>query len=153
MVELAGAVRSSGAFAFAAGARGGTGVGATKRYALVLEDDAALATTIADALTEAGWQVRTVHTIVEARALIEREHPALLVLDLTLSDEFGGELLEHLAGRDDAPATVIVSGFGLAPIIAARFDVELVRKPFDVDRLLTAVERAEREGVRPRTND
>jgi len=144
--------RDSRVQAFASGVSGGVGARTSDRKALVVEDDAAMATTIADALAVAGWTVVSSPTIADARRMLATERPSLLVLDLTLSDEFGGELLEQLAGRDDAPATVIVSGFGLAPIIAARFEVELVKKPFDVERFLVVVERAERTGVRPRAN-
>lgn len=124
-----------------------------ERTALVLEDDEAMGTAIADALEDRGWEAMVVDTLAGARAAIREARPALLVLDLTLKDEFGATLLQELAGRDDAPATVIVSGFGLAPLVAARFEVELVNKPFDVDRFLDAVERAKRESKKPRASD
>jgi len=122
---------------------------ASDRRALVVEDDAGMATAIADALEDRGWQVATVDTLVRARAHIAEHHPSLLVLDLTLRDEFGATLLDELSHRDDAPATVIVSGFGLAPLVASRFDLEVVSKPFAVDALIAAVERADREGKKP----
>jgi len=124
-----------------------------QRVALVVEDDEAMGTAIADALDDRGWNVVVVDTLAAARDTIARSHPALLVLDLTLKDEFGATLLDELAGRDDAPATVIVSGFGLAPLVAARFEVELVNKPFAVDAFIDAVERANRDGKKPRATD
>jgi DNA-binding NtrC family response regulator len=122
-------------------------------HALVLEDDEAMGTALADALHEGGWQTQIVGTLSAARTALRNVHPTLLVLDLTLEGEFGATLLDELAGRDDAPATVIVSGFGLAPLVAARYEVELVNKPFSVDALLDAVERARREGRTPRPKD
>jgi DNA-binding NtrC family response regulator len=126
---------------------------AGERTALVLEDDEAMGIAIADALADRGWDATVVDTLGAARATIRDAHPTLLVLDLTLKDEFGATLLDELAGRDDAPATVIVSGFGLAPLVAARYEVELVNKPFSVDAFIDAVERARGEGKRPRATD
>jgi DNA-binding NtrC family response regulator len=120
---------------------------------LVLEDDEAMGIALADALADLGWDATVVDTLAAARTAIHDVHPSLLVLDLTLREEFGATLLDELAGRDDAPATVIVSGFGLAPLVAARYEVELVDKPFEVDTFLDAVDRAERDAKKPRTAD
>ena len=120
---------------------------------LVLEDDEAMGTAIADALEERGYDAIVVDTLASARSALHDARPAILVLDLTLKEEFGATLLDELAGRDDAPATVIVSGFGLAPLVAARYEVELVNKPFNVDAFLDAVERAKREQKKPRAVD
>lgn len=122
----------------------------SERVALIVEDDEAMATAIANALDDAGWQVITVSSLASARETIANRRPSVLVLDLTLRDEFGATLLDELATREVAPATVIVSGFGLAPLVAARFDVELVSKPFEMDAFLQAVDRAGRDDKRPR---
>ena len=112
-----------------------------------------MGTAIVEALEDRGYRSMLVDTLTAARDALSRTRPALLVLDLTLKDEFGATLLDELAGRDDAPATVIVSGFGLAPLVAARYEVELVNKPFDVDKFLDAVERARRDAKKPRATD
>lgn len=117
---------------------------------IVIEDDAALRSAICGALEDAGLHPVECADLATARAAIERLRPAVVVLDLSLEGEFGGDLLAELAGREDAPAVVICSAFGLAHIVAARYSVPCVRKPFDLDELVTAVQRAVAEEVRPR---
>jgi CheY-like chemotaxis protein len=110
-------------------------------FALIVEDDPVLATVLSEALADEGYATRVALTAAAARGLMV-EHPgALLILDLTLPDGFGGDLLAEAERRRELPRTVIVSTFGLAEIIARRYDAELVRKPFELEKFLGAVER------------
>lgn len=127
-----------------------TGIHPAVRPVLVIEDDAAVAQSIADIVREAGFNPVTVHTLADARPALERERPALVVLDLTLQSEFGGDLLEELSRQPDAPAVLIVSAFHLAKIVADLYHLPVVAKPFGVQQLITAVEQAFAANARPR---
>ena len=120
------------------------------RSVLVIEDDPAMAQAIADVFTDAGYHPVSVRTLAEGRTSLVEDRPELVVLDLTLETEFGAGLLEDLSSRAESPPVVIVSGFGLAPMVAQRFSVPLVNKPFGVDALLAAAERAIDQSLRPR---
>lgn len=117
---------------------------------IVIEDDVALRSAICGALEDAGLHPVECADLATARAAIERLQPAVVVLDLSLEEEFGGDLLAELAEREDAPAVVVCSAFGLAHLVAARFSVPCVRKPFELDELVAVVQRAAAEQVRPR---
>lgn len=117
---------------------------------LLVEDDATLSRTVASALIDEGYLVVTANTLAAARTALERSSPTALILDLTLPDSFGADLLADLATADHAPPTVILSVFHLAPLIAERYDVELVRKPFEIDALVAAVKRAVERQRRPK---
>lgn len=116
---------------------------------LVVEDDAVLSRAVCDALIDEGYVVLTASTAEAARAMLQRSRPSVLVLDLTLPDCFGGDLLAELAQTDDPPPTVILSVFHLASMIANRYNVELVSKPFEMDLLIAAVRRAQEQQLRP----
>lgn len=116
---------------------------------LIVEDDAVLSRAISDALIDEGYLVVSVATIAAARAALERAQPSVIVLDLTLPDSFGGDLLADLAKEEVAPPTVILSLFHLAPMVAERHGVELVRKPFEMEGLLAAIRRALELRTRP----
>ena len=120
------------------------------RPVLVVEDDAVLAQTIADIVREAGYEPVTVHTLADARPALERERPGLVILDLTLHSEFGGDLLEELSRRPESPAVLIVSAFNLAKMVADLYHLPVVAKPFGVQQLITAVEQAFAANRRPR---
>lgn len=126
----------------------------TRRQALtptlIVEDDVVLRGAIRGALEDAGFHPVECADLNAARAVIDRARPRVMVLDLALGDEFGAELLEELAGRDDSPAVVVCSAFGLAHLVAARYSVPFVAKPFDLDTLVREVERAIEENLSPR---
>lgn len=118
--------------------------------AVVLEDDEALAATIAEAIEGAGFHPVTVRTLGEARQALQGERPDVVFLDLSLEEGFGADLLEELCDDAEAPAVVIVSGFPLAPLVAQRYGVPLVSKPFELDALVAAAEEARTVGRKPR---
>lgn len=120
------------------------------RRALIVEDDEVLCDAIREALEDAGYESTACAALGDAREQIAQSMPAVVVVDLSLPGEFGADLLEELASRDDAPAAVVCSAFSLAELIAARYQVPCVRKPFELDELLVAVGRAVDEGARPR---
>src|SRR5689334_10944147 len=119
--------------------------GARHRFdskALVVEDDDDLRANIADALCCAGFSVVSCKTAQCMKVALSMEAIAVLVLDLTLPDEFGGDLLAALARRPDAPPTVVASGFSLAHLVGEKYGLEVVIKPFSTDQLVAAVSRA-----------
>lgn len=118
--------------------------------ALVVEDDAGMATALTDLLMDAGYRPVTVASVRDAKACIDEAPPAVVLLDLSLADSFGTELLESLADAESAPPIVVVSAFRLASLIADRFGVELVTKPFEDTTLFSAMQRAIDRGGRPK---
>jgi DNA-binding response OmpR family regulator len=118
--------------------------------ALIVEDDLSLRGSLMALFEEEGYEAIGVSRLDEARASLASRKPGVLVLDLTLEGEFGGDLLAELAEAEAAPATVIVSAFRLAKLVADRYGVPLVGKPFDLSTLVTQVRDAERDELRPR---
>jgi DNA-binding response OmpR family regulator len=119
--------------------------------AIVLEkDDVAMGRVLAGALQSVGYRTVIAGTVAEARALLSNGKVDLVLVDLGLDEGFGVELLIELCETPDAPTTVIVSDYDLASIIAARFGVPLVEKPFAIEVLLHTVDDARRHDLRPR---
>jgi DNA-binding response OmpR family regulator len=116
---------------------------------LIVEDDPVLRTVIAGALEDAGFHPVECADLASSRTAIARANPSVVVLDLGLGDEFGDALLEELAASDAAPAVVVCSAFGLASLIAARFSVPCVMKPFDLEVLIDQVHAAIEDNRRP----
>ncbi len=118
--------------------------------ALIVEDDAILAQSMAELLEDEGYATAITPTLGEARKALGHCDPHVLILDLTLPDAFGGDLLHELAENENAPPTVLVTTFPLARMLAARHEVELVMKPFLLDDLLDGIRRAREHSRRPR---
>jgi two-component system response regulator PilR (NtrC family) len=129
---------------------GVSGPRAVAGAALVVDDDPVLAAAIVEFLNDLGFIARAVNTVAAAREQFRTWAFDVLVLDLTLPDEFGGDLLGELAETPRPPITVLVSGFALASIIARRHDVPLLTKPFALEALSDAIASARRDSRRPR---
>lgn len=74
---------------------------------LVVDDDHELRAIVAFALRNAGLFTLEAASAAEALALVEREQPALVVLDLNLGREDGLELLPRLREKSRAPVLVL----------------------------------------------
>jgi DNA-binding response OmpR family regulator len=115
----------------------------TGASALIAEDDADLATVLAEQLEDMGYRVRIAFDGEAALVAMRREDPAMLVVDLGLPKHDGISLV--LAARRRGATFPIVAMTGWRdPAIhdrarAAGCDL-ILRKPFTADELQQAVE-------------
>ena len=121
-----------------------------KAHVLGVEDDEVVRGSIEQIVNDAGHTASTATNLTEARVYLAVAMPDVMVLDLNLEGEFGGDLLSELATLRTAPATVLVSAYPFAGLVAERFGVELVRKPFAIEDLDGAIDRARKNARRPR---
>jgi DNA-binding response OmpR family regulator len=117
---------------------------------LIVEDDESLREAFTAVFEDEGWQVTSAPDLASARRALETQRPGLVVLDLTLDGEFGGDFLAELAGAEKAPVTLVVSALPNAKEIAARYGVDALAKPFDLDELFARVAASVIGGRRPR---
>lgn len=76
---------------------------------LVVEDEPAIAESVAYALGRAKFEAATASSLEQARRHLEESEVSLVVLDLMLPDGSGFELIEELAARSAAPAIIVLS--------------------------------------------
>lgn len=127
---------------------------AKKLDVLVVDDETALATAIGTALTRRGHQVEVVGAADEALL----RAPQVLVADLNLGGSSGLDLLSAFHARGERPHTIFVAGDPTlrdcrrALLLGA---AEFLPKPFRLEELVRAVERAPRQTARiePETAD
>jgi len=125
--------------------------GASRATVLIVEDDAALARTLIDALDLAGYRVWHAIDGADARAQLERARPDMILLDLILPDIDGLVLCYTLKSAANVPI-VICSGTNRKrdPILALKLGADdFVHKPFELDDLLARVEAVLRRTPRP----
>lgn len=104
---------------------------------LVIEDDPDLADILAEVMQDEGYRVCRADSLSSARASWERERPAVVVLDLWIDGESTEGVLAERAGNDES--IVLCSGSNGARAIADTFGVPFVRKPFELEELLSAM--------------
>ncbi|HET8647928.1 MAG TPA: response regulator [Vicinamibacteria bacterium] len=118
---------------------------------LVVEDDAPLARLIEALLDSAGYRVISAGDGERALESVRSDHPALVLLDLTLPKLDGWEVLERLrAAGGCRPPVILFTGHHAALDRALEAGAAAaILKPFDVDDLLNTVERLLPEGAEP----
>lgn len=113
------------------------------RRVLLVEDEVSVASAIADLLTVCGCHVDVVHTGGHAQLAIERFKPDVVLLDVHLPDLDGREVFRRLRARWPELPVVFSSGHvrDLSEVAGdERERVRLLRKPYEADALLSAIE-------------
>ena len=110
---------------------------------LIVDDDAAIRTVVAEALRREGHRVEAVATLADCARALAVARPDVLVSDVVLPD---GDGLEHLAalGPDAPPAIVMSARNTLTTAVRATEAgaFEYLPKPFDLADLSNAVRSA-----------
>jgi len=76
---------------------------------LVIDDDAAIRLVIAEALKRDRYEVREAATIAEAREMLAKSVPDLLVTDVVLPDGNGRDLLPALLAKAPQLPIIVLS--------------------------------------------
>ncbi len=105
-------------------------------YILLVEDDHAVRELLVDLLSDAGYQVIGVQSLVEAHATISARQPSLVLLNQRLPDGDGTSLLPAL--HPAPPPVIVLSGQAAPPVLPAGV-LHWLQKPFDLQDLLAAV--------------
>lgn len=108
---------------------------------LIVEDEQLVREALAASLREHGFLVATAPNAERARYVLEKDRPDLVVLDLSLPDEDGLELLAGLRTTDDLPV-IVVSGRGEEDDKIAGLEIgadDYVAKPFSPRELVSRV--------------
>jgi two-component system response regulator CpxR len=111
---------------------------------LIVEDDADIRELLSSVLALEGYPVVTAADGAEGLEQLRAAHPALVLLDLMMPSMDGWEF-RRLQMMDPTLAevpTVILSGDGRLEAKAASLGTAFLRKPVDLDELLSVVAKA-----------
>jgi DNA-binding NtrC family response regulator len=115
---------------------------------LVVDDEPRYCAQLERELARAGYEVRTAHSGREAITLGARYHPDVLITDWMLRNHVDGLCVaQTLQSVLPDMRTIVITGFASADLRAqatAMRSVDFVEKPFGLQRLRHAVQRAER---------
>lgn len=109
---------------------------------LVVDDDPAILTTLAEFLDMEGYQVATATNGREALGLVEDMDPALVLLDMRMPVLDGWGFARVLRERGRRLPILVMTAARDARVWAEEIDAAgYLAKPFDLTELLSAVER------------
>jgi len=112
---------------------------------LLIEDDREIATTLRSVLEAAGYEVSYAQNGKEGQRLIEDVRPALVITDMMMPQLGGFPVLEFLKQMTDPPKVIMITANegGRHKAYAEMLGVsDYLRKPFAMDVMLEAVEKA-----------
>jgi DNA-binding response OmpR family regulator len=113
---------------------------------MVVEDEALVAMLVEDALIDAGFGVMgPAATVEEAMALLSRERPDAVVLDLNLAGETSTPVADELMAR--GIPYVIATGYGASGLPPGHQDATVLAKPYDPAELTSVLGRLCRQPV------
>ncbi|MCX7667190.1 MAG: response regulator [Gemmataceae bacterium] len=119
---------------------------------LLVDDDRELIDGLKALLEKQGFNVIQANNGHQARDVIYAQKPDLVILDMMMPRMGGYPVLEHFKGKPEAPPIIMITANeGSRHKAYAEYlgVIDYIRKPFAMDRLLEAVEKALR--VPPKT--
>src|SRR5882672_9962292 len=118
---------------------------APRGHVLVVDDEAAILSTLKKALTLEGYAVDVAGGVGVAEERIRRGNYDVVLLDVALPDGDGVGLLERLRASGNEVAAIMMSGHGTveAAVRATKLGaLDFLEKPLSSDRLLLVVDNA-----------
>jgi two-component system nitrogen regulation response regulator NtrX len=114
---------------------------------LIVDDERDIRELIGDILRDEGYDTRLAGNSDDAMAEINREPPALIILDIWLKDSRmdGIDILKTVRRSNPDIPVVIISGHGNIEIAVAAIKqgaYDFIEKPFNIDQLLVVISRA-----------
>src|SRR5499426_443403 len=120
-----------------------------KSRILVIDDEAAIRDSFKMTLEYEGYEFVGAATGQEGLALLEREGPDLVLLDVKMPGMDGLEVLDRIRALNDALPVVVVSGHGtISTAVEAtkKGAFDFIEKPFASDRVLVCLRNALDQG-------
>src|ERR1700693_3987201 len=112
---------------------------------LVVDDDMELSDGLRIVLEKLGHRVLQARDGQQGKQIIYQQRPDLVILDMMMPRMGGYPVLEHFRGKTDAPPIIMITANEGSRHKAYAEDlgvIDYIRKPFAMERLLEAVEKA-----------
>ena len=117
----------------------------TTKTILIVDDDRELVEGLRAVLERQGYRVMQAHDGHQGKQAIYNQRPDLVILDMMMPRMGGYPVLEHFRGKTDAPPIIMITANeGSRHKAYAEYlgVIDYIRKPFAMERLLEAVNRA-----------
>lgn len=112
---------------------------------VILEDDRSIGRLMESVLGDEGYEIELLEDASGFWPAVEANPPDLVLMDVLLGDADGRTWYQEFRDRGYRAPLLLVSALAGLEDIAADLGVGYVKKPFDLDDLVAAVEDALRE--------
>jgi two-component system response regulator AtoC len=120
-----------------------------KAQILVVDDERLIRSSLQRALASLGHQVEAADSVAASLAAVGRKRFDLVVLDLKLSDGSGLDFLRRIVPESPETKVVVITAHGTVETAVEAMKLgayDFVKKPFELDELLTTAGNALRAG-------
>ena len=112
------------------------------KKALVVEDEGEMGLLLNLFLDEKDFELDYVKNLLSAEEYLEKEQPAILILDNKLPDGFGVDFISYVKKKYPQLKIIMISGFASAGDVAMENGADaFLEKPFTKDQLYQAINR------------
>ncbi len=118
---------------------------ASSKTILIVDDDIELSDGLRVVLERLGYRIIQARDGQQGKQMVYNHRPDLMILDMMMPRMGGYPVLEHFRGKPDAPPVIMITANeGSRHKAYAEYlgVVDYIRKPFAMERLLEAVEKA-----------
>src|SRR5438128_527411 len=112
---------------------------------LIVDDDHEMIEGLRTLLEKQGYTIMQAHDGHQGKQMIYNQRPDLVILDMMMPRMGGYPVLEHFRGKTDTPPIIMITANeGSRHKAYAEYlgVVDYIRKPFAMERLLEAVNKA-----------
>ncbi len=122
-----------------------------KSKVLIVDDEPSIARSLTRVLEDRGYQVRSAGTGQEGLAEAEAWRPQIVLLDVKLPDADGLDLLPKIRRVESTTQVIVLTAYAdtkVAVQAIKRGAADFLRKPYDMDEVVLAVETARKASAR-----
>ena len=112
---------------------------------LVVDDEDNIQVIIPEFLIRQGYEVQSAKTLEEARKIIKQDIPDIILLDVTLPDGYGPNLLQETSNLPSRPPIIMITAYGdieMAVDAMKNGAHDFLQKPIELTRLEQSIQRA-----------
>jgi two-component system, NtrC family, response regulator AtoC len=112
---------------------------------LVVDDEDNIQVIIPEFLIRQGYEVKSAKTLEEARKIIKLDIPDIILLDVTLPDGYGPNLLQETSNLPSRPPIIMITAYGdieMAVDAMKNGAHDFLQKPIELSRLEQSIQRA-----------
>jgi DNA-binding response OmpR family regulator len=109
---------------------------------LIVEDEGELSLALNLVLSGRGLEMDYVNTLLSADEYLQKNKPALIILDNKLPDGYGVDFISYIREKYPAIKIIMISGFGSARDVAMANGADLfIEKPFSMNEVNEAIDK------------
>ncbi len=123
------------------------------RRVVIIDDEPQVRRSLYRVLSDEGYRVDTADSARAGMELVERVRPGVVILDLKLPDGSGLEVLRRISELDESIQTIVITAYAeiQRAVEAMKLGAsDFLKKPYELDELLLAVENVARQAARER---